>query len=65
MLEPISIGIIGAVVGYLSGHLHARVSGSSCLYGCCKFDELDTDFSLMKDEQNIPKKIITSNINDK
>ena len=56
MLEPISIGIIGAVVGYLSGHLHARVSGSSCLYGCCKFDELDTDFSLMKDEQNLPKK---------
>lgn len=53
-MEAISVGVIGAVLGYLSGHLHAKISGSSCLYGCCKFDELDTDFSI-KDEIHEPK----------
>ena len=53
-MEPIGVGVIGAVLGYLSGHLHAKISGSSCLYGCCKFDELDTDFSI-KDEIHEPK----------
>ena len=65
-MEPIGVGVIGAVLGYLSGHLHAKISGSSCLYGCCKFDELDTDFSIippvaehepkgLKDEIHEPK----------
>ena len=37
------IGLIGSIVGFLFGHIHARVGSSSCMYGLCSVTDLNVD----------------------
>ena len=35
--------LVSAVAGFLSGHIHARVGSSSCMYGLCSVTDLNVD----------------------
>ena len=37
------IGLIGSIIGCISGNLHARVGSSSCMYGLCSVTDLNVD----------------------
>ena len=37
------IGLIGSIIGYISGHIHARVGSSSCMHGLCSVTDLNVD----------------------
>jgi len=43
MLDPVIIGIISAIAGYLSGHLHYKIGNSTCLYGLCSVSNVDLE----------------------
>ena len=42
-MDAVLIGLIGAVAGYVSGHLHAKIGSSSCMYGLCSVTDLNLD----------------------
>ena len=57
-MDAVVIGLIGAVAGFLSGHLHAKIGSSSCTYGLCSVTDLNVDMdkkddSDKKQENNI------------
>ncbi len=43
-MDPIVIGLIGTAIGYVGGHLHAKIGSSSCMYGLCSISNVDLDF---------------------
>ena len=42
-MDPIVIGLIGTAIGYASGHIHAKCSSSSCMYGLCTISGVNLD----------------------
>ncbi len=42
-MDPIVIGLIGTAIGYASGHIHAKCSSSSCMYGLCTVSGVNLD----------------------
>lgn len=53
-MDAVVIGLIGTAVGYLTGHLHAKIGSSSCMYGLCSVTDLNVDME--KKEENSDKK---------
>ena len=42
-MDPIVIGILGAIAGFVGGHAHARIGSSSCMYGLCSVSNVDLE----------------------
>ena len=42
-MDAVVIGLIGSILGWIGGHVHARVSNSTCLYGLCSVSGLNID----------------------
>ena len=42
-MDAVVIGLIGSIIGYISGHIRARVGSSSCMYGLCSVTDLNVD----------------------
>ena len=42
-MDIIVASLVSAVAGFLSGHIHARVGSSSCMYGLCSVTDLNVD----------------------
>ena len=42
-MDPILVGLIGTLIGYVGGHLHAKISSSSCMYGLCSISGVDLE----------------------
>ena len=59
-MDPILLSIISCIIGYLTGHCHAKIQNSTCLYGLCSISGLDVDV-----EAQTNKNPIAENINDK
>lgn len=57
-MDPILVGLIGTAIGYASGHIHAKCSSSSCMYGLCTISgvdmEVDKDAATNTNAVNIP-----------
>jgi hypothetical protein len=52
MLDPIIVGIISAIAGYLTGHLHYKIGNSTCLYGLCSVSNVELEMDKEKDVAN-------------
>jgi hypothetical protein len=42
-MDPILVGILSAIAGYVGGHLHYKIGNSSCLYGLCSVSNVDLE----------------------
>jgi hypothetical protein len=52
MLDPVVIGILSAIAGYVSGHLHYKIGNSTCLWGLCSVSNVDLEMDREKDVAN-------------
>jgi hypothetical protein len=43
MLDPVIVGILSAIAGYIGGHLHYKIGNSTCLYGLCSVSNVDLE----------------------
>jgi hypothetical protein len=48
MLDPVIVGILSAIAGYLGGHLHYKIGNSTCLYGLCSVSNVDLEMDREK-----------------
>lgn len=57
-MDMIVVGLIGTLVGYISGHLHYKIGNSTCLYGLCSVSnvdlEIDKDATTNTNAVNVP-----------
>ena len=58
-MDIIVASLVSAVAGFLSGHIHARVGSSSCMYGLCSVTDLNVD---MENKENSEKPQENNNI---
>lgn len=49
-MDAVVIGLISALVGYISGHLHYKIGNSTCLYGLCSVSNVDLEIDTEKTE---------------
>ena len=42
-MDPILVGVLGAIAGYIGGHAHAKIGSSSCMYGLCSVSNVDLE----------------------
>ena len=52
MLDPIIVGILSAIAGYLGGHLHYKIGNSTCLWGLCSVSNVELEMDKEKDVAN-------------
>ena len=52
MLDPVVIGILSAIAGYVGGHLHYKIGNSTCLWGLCSVSNVDLEMDREKDVAN-------------
>jgi hypothetical protein len=48
MLDPVVIGILSAIAGYVGGHLHYKIGNSTCLWGLCSVSNVDLEMDREK-----------------
>jgi hypothetical protein len=54
MIDPVVIGLLSALAGFLGGHLHYKIGNSTCLYGLCSVSNVELEIDKDNDDVREP-----------